>query len=135
LLVSAAPTPPGVASEAEKQALWQAYQQRYAQDQALNSSDPLADLFEPVLDEAFISPDGNNAILWLALRDYSGRILATEPGIVLATLSTDGWQALLRGDPGWDEVLSQLPDVYLPAGLQSAEAQTPSASLRTIWGY
>jgi len=115
MLVSAASEPPGVASDTEKQVLWQAYQQRYAQILAINNNDPILSLFEPVLDEPFISPDGKTAVLWLALRDYSGRILATEPGIVLASLSVDGWQVLLRGDPGWDEVLSQLPEGYLPA--------------------
>ncbi|MEN6580296.1 MAG: M23 family metallopeptidase, partial [Anaerolineaceae bacterium] len=135
LLVSAAPTPPGSASEAEKQTLWQAYQQRYFQSLALNSSDPIAYLFEPVLDDAFITPDGKTAVLWLALRDYSGRILATEPGIVLASLSTEGWQVLLRGDPGWEEAFSQLPEGFLPAELQAAHAQAPNASPQTIWGY
>ena len=135
LLVSAAPTPPGIASDTDKQALWEAYQARYDRFASVNNDDPIINLFEPVLDEAFISPDGKSAVLWLALRDYSGRILATEPGIVLASLSVGGWQVLLRGDPGWDEVLSQLPEGYLPAELQSAEPQAPAASLQTIWGY
>ena len=135
LLLSAGTQPPEVASEAEKQALWAAYQQRYAQVLADNRDDPILKLFEPVLDEAFITPDGETAVLWLALRDYSGRILATEPGIVLATLSAEGWQVLLRGDPGWEEVLSQLPEGYLPAELQPAPEQAPTESLQTIWGY
>ena len=135
LLVAAVPTPPGVASEAEKQELWTAYQERYDQVLAANSNDPMSNLFESVLDEAFISPDGKTAILWLALRDYSGRILATEPGIVLATLSNDRWQVLLRGDPGWDQVVSQLPEGFLPMEFQSANAQAPNESLQTIWGY
>ena len=135
LLVSAAPTPPGIASDTDKQALWEAYQARYDRFASVNNDDPIINLFEPVLDEAFISPDGKSAVLWLALRDYSGRILATEPGIVLASLSVGGWQVLLRGDPGWDEVLSQLPEGYLPAEFQFAEAQAPNASPQTIWGY
>jgi len=135
LLVSAASEPPEVAREADKQALWAAYQERYAEILTLNNSDPIASLFEPVLDEAFISPDGKTAVLWLALRDYSGRILATEPGIVLASLSADGWEVQLRGDPGWDEALSRLPEGYLPAEFQSAKAQAPNASPQTIWGY
>lgn len=135
MLVSAGTQPPEVASEAEKQALWAAYQQRYAQVMVDHRDDPILNLFEPVLDEAFISPDGKIAVLWLALRDYNGRILATEPGIVLATLSAEGWQVLLRGDHGWDEALSQLPDGYLPAELQPAPEQAPTESLQTIWGY
>ncbi len=135
LLVSAAPTPPGIASDTDKQALWEAYQARYDRFASVNNDDPIINLFEPVLDEAFISPDGKSAVLWLALRDYSGRILATEPGIVLAIRNDVSWQVLLRGDPGWDEVLSQLPEGYLPAEFQSANAQAPAPSLQTIWGY
>ena len=135
LLVSATPTPPQLASETEKQALWAAYQERYTQILAANTNDPIASLFEPVLDEAFISPDGKTAVLWLALRDYSGRILATEPGMVLATLSTDGWEVLLRGDLGWEQTLNQLPEGYLPAELQPAPEQGLAENLQSIWGY
>jgi len=135
ILISAEAQPPKVASEAEKQALWAAYQERYAQVVVDNRGDPIINLFEPVLDEAFITPDGKNAVLWLALRDYSGRILATEPGIVLATLSAEGWQVLLRGDPTWEEALSQLPEGYLPAELQSAPEQAIAENLQSIWGY
>lgn len=138
LLVSATPPPPDpprIASETEKQALWAAYQERYAQFLALNSDDPIADLFEPVLDEAFVSSDGKTAVLWLALRDYSGRILATEPGMAMAILAEDGWHALLRGDPNWDKAISQLPEGFLPEELQVANAQAPAASPQTVWGY
>ncbi len=135
VLVSADPPPPQIASEAVKQELWTVYQERYTQFLAANSDDPISNLFEPVLDEAFISADGKTAVMWLALRDYSGRILATEPGIVLASLSTEGWQVLLRGDPGWDQVVSQLPQGFMPAEFQPAIAQALNASPQTIWGY
>ena len=135
LLVSAETQPPQVASQTEKQALWEAYQQRYDEFLAANSDDPISNLFEPVLDEAFIASDGKTAVLWLALRDYSGQILATEPGMALGILHSDGWQVLLRGDPGWEEAFSQLPEGFLPAELQAANAQAPNASPQTIWGY
>ena len=135
LLVSATPPPPQIASETEKQALWTAYQERYAQYLTLSQDDPISNLFEPVLDEAFVTSDGKTAVLWLALRDYNGRILATEPGIALAILTTDGWQVLLRGDAGWDEALSQLPEGFLQTELQAANAQAPAASPQTVWGY
>ncbi len=76
------------------------------------------DLFTPELDEAFISADGTAAVLWLALRDDSGRRLATEPGLALARRTSTGWNVLLPGDPGWDDLLATLPDTALPAGLQ-----------------
>lgn len=135
LLVSATTPPPQLASEVEKQALWTAYSERFAEFLAVNQDDPIASLFEPVLDEAFISPDQKTAVLWLALRDYSGRILATEPGIALATLSADGWQVLLRGDPGWDKTISQLPEEFLPAELQNPNIQAPAASQQSVPGY
>ncbi len=135
VIAASTPPPPQVASEAEKQALRTAYQERYDQFLAVNSDDPISNLFEPVLDEAFISPDGKTAVLWLALRDYSGRILATEPGIVLATLSAEGWQVLLRSDPDWEETLNQLPEEYLPAELQSAPKQALTENLQSTWGY
>jgi len=135
VLVSADPPPPQIASEAEKQELWTAYQERYAQFLALSGDDPIANLFEPVLDEAFISADGKTAVIWLALQDYSGRVRGTEPGIALAVLSADGWQVLLRGDPGWEEVVSLMPEGFLPAEFQPAAPQALNASPQTIWGY
>jgi len=135
LFVSAAPQPPKVASETEKQLLWSAYLARYEQIKAVSGDDPFLSLFEPVLDEAFITPEGKAAVLWLALRDYSGRILATEPGIALATLSDNGWQVLLRGDAEWEKTLNQLPEGYLPAELQSASGQAPAETIQTIRGY
>jgi len=133
--VSASTSPPEVAAEAEKLALWAAYQQRFSQYLSSNLSDPLSGLFEPVLDEAFISEDGQTAVLWLALRDSNGRILATEPGIVLAVKSADGWNALLRGDPGWDEALSRIPESLFPEDFQSSNSQTSSESPQAIRGY
>ena len=135
VLVSADPPPPQIASEAVKEELWTAYQQRYEQFLASNADDPISDLFEPVLDEAFISADGKTAVIWLALRDYSGRILGTEPGIALAALSADGWKVLLRGDPGWDQVVSQMPEGFLPVEFQPANAKALTASPQTVWGY
>ena len=135
VLISADPPPPQIASEAVKQELWTAYQQRCEQFLAANSDDPISNLFEPVLDEAFITADGKTAVIWLAMRDYSGRMLGTEPGIALAILSTDGWQVLLRGDPGWEEVVSLMPEGFLPAEFQPANPKAPNASPQTIWGY
>ena len=135
LLVSAASPPPQIATDTDKQALWAAYQARYTQFLAETEDDPIASLFEPILDEAFISPDGKIAVLWLALRDFNGQILATEPGVALATLTRCGWQVLLRGDPGWEQILSQLPEGYMPAELQPANVQAPTGNPQTIWGY
>ena len=135
LLTFATPQPPQAASLAEKEALWEAYQQRYDQVLAINAAEPLASLFEPFLDEAFISPDGQIAVLWLGLRDYSGRALATEPGIVLASMEDKDWQALLRGDPGWEQALARLPEGFLPAEFSSSSDQASSPNAEPIRGY
>ncbi len=96
------------------------------------------DLFTPELDTAFISPDGKTAALWLVLRDDSGRLLAAEPGLALGRLSGEGWQALLPGDPGWEETLAALPDGMLPQELSPApdpvEPDTPT-SAEALTGY
>ncbi len=72
------------------------------------------ELFSPEVDTALVSPDGETAVLWLALRDDSGRILATEPGLALARRTDAGWQVLLPGDPAWDEVFAAVPENLLP---------------------
>jgi hypothetical protein len=89
--------------------------------QALPTAQALTlDLFTPEIDTAFTTPDGETAVLWLALHDDSGRLLATEPGLVLARLSSDGWYVLLPRDPGWEETLAALPDDMLPLELSPA---------------
>ena len=135
LFVSATPPPPQVASEVEKQVIWTAYQDRYAQFLAENQDDPITVLFEPVLDEVFLSPDGKTAVIWLAMRDYTGRILGTEPGIALAFRTDGSWQVLLRGDPGWEETVNQLPDGYLPVEFSSADGHAPAKNTQTVRGY
>lgn len=128
--------PPTLASSTDAEALWQAYQARYQQDLALFSSDPLANLFEPVLDTAFISPDGRTAVLWLALRDHSRRILATEPGIVFALRQNDNWQIVFSNDKEWAEIKSNLPKGFLPASFESPPENTPKNSINApLTGY
>jgi murein DD-endopeptidase MepM/ murein hydrolase activator NlpD len=92
---------------------------------ALGTQSLTFDLFTPELDTAFISPDGNTAVMWLALREDSGRLLAAEPGLVLARHSDTGWQVLLPGDPGWEEALAALPAGMLP--LEHSPAPNNSA--------
>lgn len=78
------------------------------------------DLFTPEIDTAFIAPDGKTAVIWLALRDNSGRILATEPGLALAEKIDDHWEILLPGDPDWEVTFSSLPEEMLPLERRSA---------------
>jgi len=119
LLLPAAEDPPPIPASAETQAdLSAAFNRRLQSEQGVNSL--VFDLFTPELDTAFTSPDGKTAVLWLALRDDSGRLLATEPGLAIAILSEEGWQVLLPGDPGWEETLSTLPEGMLPLELMPA---------------
>jgi len=117
--------PPVTASAAEADALWQAYQTRFEQERTLFADDPLANLFEPVLDTAFISPDGKTGVLWLALKDSTGRILATEPGVVFALRQADGWQIVFSSDKEWEQIKASLPAEFLPADFQPAPNNTP----------
>jgi hypothetical protein len=128
--------PPTVASQLEAQELWQAYQARYQQDLTLFADDPLANLFEPVLDTAFVSADGNTGVLWLALKDHTGRILATEPGIVFAIRKDEGWQIVFSSDKEWEEIKVSLPEDFLPAEFQSAPENAPDqAAIDYLTGY
>jgi hypothetical protein len=96
------------------------------------------DLFTPEVDAAFITPDGGTAVMWLALRQDSGRRLATEPGLALARRSDQGWQVLLPGDPGWEATLAALADGMLPLEHSTAPAnlapQTPAVT-QALTGY
>ncbi len=96
------------------------------------------DLFTPEIDSAFIDPDGKTAVIWLALRDDSGRILATEPGLALAKKKDNHWEVLLPGDPDWKETFAALPEELLPVehrpAPQNAEVDNLNAAT-TLTGY
>lgn len=88
LLLLAAGNSPPIPASAETQAdLSAAFNRRLQSYPEVNSL--VFDLFTPELDTAFTSPDGKTAVLWLALRDDSGRLLATEPGFAIAHLSEE----------------------------------------------
>jgi hypothetical protein len=112
------PAPPEIQME-----LAAAFQSRLSGQPAVNSL--TFDLFTPELDTAFTTPDGQSAVLWLALRDDTGRRLASEPGFALARRSGNDWQVLLPGDPGWDEILASLPVEMVPVEL-SPQPASPS---------
>jgi hypothetical protein len=116
LLLPASNNPPPIPASAETQAeLSAAFKRRLQSDPGIDVL--VFDLFTPELDTAFTSPDGKTAVLWLALRDDSGRLLASEPGLALAKLTEEGWQVMLPGDPGWEEAFSSLAEGMLPLEL------------------
>lgn len=118
LLTAPADPPIGPASTETEQALMAAFSRRL--DSAPEAQPLTFDLFTPELDTAFVTPGGDLAVLWMALRDDHGRRLATEPGLLLARQSPAGWEVLLPGDPGWDETLAALPENALPLEQQPA---------------
>ncbi len=118
LLTAADNPPPMLASDETEAELSVAFFDRLNDSAALQSL--TFDLFTPEVDVAFTSSDGQKAVLWLALRDNAGRLLATEPGLALATLTDEGWQVLLPGDQGWEETLAALPQGMLPLELSPA---------------
>lgn len=124
------------ASQATKNDLWSAFIRRLQFDTAIR---PLADdLFTPELDAAFLTADGNTAVLWLALRDDYGRRLATEPGLALARQTPAGWQILLPGDPDWQETLISLPPQSLPSEIQLLPANLQNEEIiiqASLTGY
>ncbi len=133
-LLSASSDPPPQPATAETQAELSAAFTRRLEGPGIKSL--TFDLFDPEVDVAITSPDGKTAVLWLALRDDAGRLLATEPGLALATRTDDGWQVLLPGDPGWEEALAALPEGMLPAELSPApEGVTLQANVNTLYGY
>lgn len=78
-----------------------------------------ATLFITEMDEAFVNTEGDIAVLWLAFKDDSGRLLATEPGLALAKQNDSGWEVILPGDPDWVEMYDLIPESMLPAEKQS----------------
>ncbi len=135
LLLAASGDPPPTPVDAETKAeLFAAFDRRL---QATTAKILTFDLFHPELDTVFTSPDGETAVLWLALRDDSGRRLAAEPGLAVARLIDGEWQVLLPGDPGWEEALAALPEGMLPQELSPApkNAQLQENAVQTLYGY
>ncbi len=118
LFVLAAGDPPGPnqVSDEEKSDLAEAFYQRIYN---LKGLQPLAfELFSPEIDTAFITPDGQIAVIWLALRDDTGKILATEPGLALAKKTGQDWEVILRGDSDWEDTFASVPEDMLPLELR-----------------
>lgn len=128
--------PPQQVTEEIKSALSDAFVSRLNASMGLKSL--TFDLFTPEIDTAFIAPDGKTAVIWLALRDDSGKILATEPGLALAKKIENNWEVLLPGDPDWDETFAALPEEMLPLEQRSAPENAALDNLSvttTLTGY
>jgi len=135
-LLAASDPPPTIASEAIEAELADAFAERLASDPSIQSL--TIDLFTPEIDTAFTSPDGQTAVIWVALRDSTGRILGTEPGLMLATMTDSGWLVLLPGDASWAETMATLPEGMLPAEqslVPESESITPNAEIQAFSGY
>lgn len=130
------PPPPSQVSEEVKSELSDAFINRIQTTTGLKF---LAfNLFTPEIDTAFVAPDGRTAVIWLALRDDSGRILATEPGLVLAKKIDYRWEVLLPGDPDWEETFAAFPEEMLPLEQRTAPENAVIDNLSvttTLTGY
>jgi len=91
-----------------------------------------AEGFTPEVDSIFISPDGQTAVIWVALRTPSGRILGTEPGLALATLTDAGWQVLFPDETGYSAMKTALPETMLPAEQQGSPVDQPAQVNGTV---
>jgi len=112
ILAASEPPPSFEVSEEEKAELALAFTQKI---QSKTLSSPVGmNIFTPELDSAYKTIDGSLALLWLALRDNAGRIVATEPGLAIAQKIEDEWQIFTPGDSEWEELFSALPEELLP---------------------
>jgi len=128
-------------------ALQQALENR-AQAKALEVTSFL--LYDTVIQETFLTADGQTGLLWLALKDReTGEILATEPGLAIAKLGGSGnaklpgdWNITLQSDAEWQQAYAGLPEELLSEDLlarypqiaEAAEDAEPKATL-SFGGY
>lgn len=128
--------PPASAAEEIRTTLWETYQSTLAQEKNLQS-DLLDDLFTPEFDEVFLSEDGKTAMIWIALRDPSGTVLATEPGMLLAKLEESGWRMVFPDDSEWLVTLANFPAEHVPAELSPVPAGVvaKSSQIEAATGY
>ena len=128
--------PPTVANQDLREELWLAYLAELDKSSAIQSG-RANDLLTPVLDEAFISEDGQTAMLWIALQDPSGRILATEPGMVLARNTELGWSVVFPGDRAWTETLSSFPAEQIPVeqAVETNRKVEKVGEVKSLGGY
>jgi murein DD-endopeptidase MepM/ murein hydrolase activator NlpD len=102
-------------------------------------------LFDILIDHIEYSPDGQQALVWLAFVDpATGTTLATEPGMAIGTLVPDiesgveHWQVTLQADMAWDTALEALPDEVMPAAdrsLYRTPDEVRALATKTYTGY
>ena len=108
ILAATEPPPTFQVTEEEKSELESAFTSKLQSKTSLNQTG--LEIFTPEVDTAYKTVDGSLALLWLALRDDGGRILATEPGLALARKTDQGWEIIMPDDENWDELFSSIPE-------------------------
>ena len=87
-------------------------------------------LFDTLVERITISEDGLWATAWLVPLDpQTGRIIPTEPGLVILQKTEDIWQAFLPSHPDWVSYFA-----YLPPELLSFDVQTTWLIMSTVQG-
>ncbi len=123
------------------QAIWDAIQREVA-------TQPEAFLFQAYdweLSNVTYSPDESRAVAWLdPLDPVTGMTIATEPMVVIAELSPNGfindsssWQVALQGDSNWNARAAKVVDLLpeeMANDLEDAP-QAPEAPLAALGGY
>jgi hypothetical protein len=135
-LTGSSQPPPSPASSEVQAELSTAFQLRLDSSPRLQSES--APTLTPELDTAFVSPDGKTAVLWVALRDESGRVLGTEPGLAIARRTGAAWEVVLPGDAAWEQLRGVIPQSMLPTeqgGVPQDFTATPETSLQAFTGY
>lgn len=117
LLASSQPSTPFPVDETTKSELSEAFQAHLSSGSLMKSAETR--IFTPEIDSAYSVADENLVMLWIAVRDDQGKILATEPGLVLAEKKGEEWNIVLPGENGWQELFGKIPPAMLPLELQT----------------
>jgi len=130
----AAPPPPETQATPLESALEEALQEKVAQHEL----GVLAfTLYRVSIERIVPSPQGDIALLWLALIDpQTGEPIPAEPGLAIARRSgglgiqSSDWQITLQADADWPQALASIPDDLLDEDLRARYAAPPAELLQ-----
>jgi murein DD-endopeptidase MepM/ murein hydrolase activator NlpD len=102
---------------------------RYELEKAIHGNEEAAlafMLYEVQVDHMQFSQDRNLALVWLAFADpQTKQVLATEPGLAIATRGQKNWQITLQMNVNWSETLEKVPASLLSPGMRAQLLPSP----------
>jgi murein DD-endopeptidase MepM/ murein hydrolase activator NlpD len=102
---------------------------RYKLQEAIHANEEAAlsfMLYRVQVDHMQFSKDRNLALVWLAFADpQTGQVLATEPGLAIATRGLKEWQITLQIDEHWTEMLKNVPGTLLSPTIRAQLLSSP----------